>query len=821
MYVATNAANQSIVAAFEEMVERVAGRADLVVVGEGGTLDAERVSDIADLDDVAHAAAVVEIPIRESHGGEPLLVLGVDFLGDTHFLPLDVDEGEQRVVEDPLAFVNDPSAILVSRTLAERRGLDVGSKLDLMTSVGPKALVVRGVLDDSGLGAAFGGQVAIMSIDAAQMAFARGTLVDRIDVALEDGVDAEAARRAIAEVAVGGRVERPGERVRRIQKLMEPFQNGVFLSGFVALIVGMFLIYNAVGIAVAQRRREIGVLRAIGLARGRAVLLFTIEAVLMALPGVLVGLVAAQWGARLALDQTTPTIAQVFVPIRPPPPVVTAELALRGAVAGLLTTIVAALLPAFRAARVNPVESLRPAATSGMAAHVPVKSMTAVAGVLIGASWLTARTTTDPFLGACGLLLNVAGSVLLVPAGVVLLHGAVCGVADRLFGVPGRLGVDNVERTLGRSALNVAALMAAVAMTVTVSGWLSSLQGNIRKTLDTLIASDLQITAGSPLNDQYNVRFGASSIDAASKVAGVAAVVPARVLELDVNDVPMRLVGVESRAYLAELGRRGKLPEIVAGPGLAPGDLVGERRIVVNEAAARSLSLGPGSEATFASPTGKVTFAVHAVFVDHSEAALGYVDRAHFVERWKDDSVDNIDVVIAQGADVEAVAAELRRKLGGGELLFVTRSSAVADEVMKVVDQAFTYARSVELVTLLIALLGVVATMTAAVLDRLREIGMLRAIGALRRQVVGMVVTEAAFLGIVAAVTGVAVGAVQGALLLTVLESIGKGMRVDYVFPTETAVRVAALVALTAAVAGVLPGRRAATTDVKEALGYE
>jgi len=167
------------------------------------------------------------------------------------------------------------------------------------------------------------------------------------------------------------------------------------------------------------------------------------------------------------------------------------------------------------------------------------------------------------------------------------------------------------------------------------------------------------------------------------------------------------------------------------------------------------------------------------------------------------------------------VARRVRERLGGGELLFVTELDAMKRELTGMVDQAFSYARSVELVTLLIALMGVVGTMTAAVLDRTRELGMLRAIGATRRQIAAAVVVESGFLGLSAATTGIIAGLVQGALFLVLLERLGLASRLVFVFPGPDVLRIGALVVATAALAGILPARRAARLDVKEALSYE
>ena len=186
VFVAARATSAGMLASFGELVERVAGRADLMVVGDQSGVDGQLVADVAAVPGVSHAAAALEVTTHFADDQQSLLILGVDFLGDTHFLPFEA-EGGQDVVSDPLAFANDPTAILITETLAQRRKLDVGGEIELLTAEGVKTFNVRGVLSDSGPAASFGGQVAVMFLDAAQVSFARGTLVDRIDAAVSPG----------------------------------------------------------------------------------------------------------------------------------------------------------------------------------------------------------------------------------------------------------------------------------------------------------------------------------------------------------------------------------------------------------------------------------------------------------------------------------------------------------------------------------------------------------------------------------------------------------------------------------------------------------
>jgi putative ABC transport system permease protein len=217
-----------------------------------------------------------------------------------------------------------------------------------------------------------------------------------------------------------------------------------------------------------------------------------------------------------------------------------------------------------------------------------------------------------------------------------------------------------------------------------------------------------------------------------------------------------------------------------------------------------------------------VELEVRAVVVDYSsELGAGFIDRGLYVANWRDEAIDVVNLYLADGADRAAVAREARRRLGGGDAIYVTETTVLREEFLGLVNQSFAYTRSLELIVLLIALMGVIGTLVAAVLDRVREIGVLRAVGALRAQVVQALVVEAAFLGFCAAAWGVLAGAAQCALFLDTLVENLSGWRLDFVFPVAGAARIGGLVILTAALAGLVPGLRAARLDVKDALAHE
>ncbi|HEY6878122.1 MAG TPA: FtsX-like permease family protein, partial [Polyangiales bacterium] len=409
------ATNETLGSAFADMVERVAGKADLTVAGSEAGISSTLTGEIADLEGVEHAAAMLEVVTRSPKpGSAALLVLGVDLLGDTFFLPF-AQEGKHQVVKDPLAFVNDPAAILISKKLAETQGLKEGDDLPLITAEGSKTFKVRGLLEAEGPAASYGGQVAVMFIDAAQVSFARGYAVDRIDVVASEGTEVGVLRQRIEKMLNGrAKVEEPKGRTRRLVASLDTFRNGLNLMGLIALGVGTFLIYNAVSVSVAQRRREVGILRALGVTRGQAVRMFCLEGLVMALLGIALGLPLAQYLAQFAMTSVTQTVARLIVPIQPAPPQVTPMIALFGALAGVCATLIASYLPARATNDVDPAEALRSTRATANSTFGRPKLLTTLGLLSIAASPFAAAPGTERS-GYVASLTVMIGCALLVP----------------------------------------------------------------------------------------------------------------------------------------------------------------------------------------------------------------------------------------------------------------------------------------------------------------------------------------------------------------------------------------------------------------------
>lgn len=361
VFVGMHTANQSVLFAFSRTVDRIAGKTELqVTAGETG-FDEETLERVQASPSVRVAVPIIEAVVdTPSKSSGNLLVLGVDMTGDRSLRDYDLD-GDDSVIDDPLVFLAQPDSLIISRELADRNHLQVNEQLPLATTEGEKRFTVRGIMKSSGLTSAFGGNLAIMDVYAAQKMFGRGRTFDRIDLALKPGrTIAQAEAELRASLGPGFQVDPPSGRGQQFEAMLSAYSMMVGISSLFALFIGMFIIYNSFAIAVTQRRSEIGILRALGATRRQIRWLFLGESAVTGLIGSLGGLAFGVLIARGIAASIGSLISDVYGVAQHADELSTNPRLLALALAiGIATSIVAAFIPARSAARVDPVQALQ------------------------------------------------------------------------------------------------------------------------------------------------------------------------------------------------------------------------------------------------------------------------------------------------------------------------------------------------------------------------------------------------------------------------------------------------------------------------------
>lgn len=824
MVVGTTAANRAILGAFDELADRAAGKADLEIVADESGVEQSVLEALVDRPELAaHAAGRVEQTTLLADGTR-VLVVGIDFLGDLAFAPFRTREGDDPF-RDALGFVADPHAILVTDSLARARGLKVGSTLDLRTAQGVERFTVEAILEETGASSAYGGQVVILGLDAAQLAFAREGKLDRIDVSLPAGVAFDAGRAALQGfVGSRGAVERPSKRAASLARMTDAFRGGLSITAIVAVLVGMFLVYNAIGVAVSQRRREIGVVRGLGASRRAVLAVFLGEAFVLGLFGGAIGVALGAGLAKAVVSQFAPNVSRFFENIAAPTVRVDARLVGSGLALGILASLIAAWVPARRAASIPPIESMR-RDEGAISKAGPRKGALLVLAVVLSLTAAIVVRKPTAGSGLVSLLCLFVAASCAAPATVDLLARRLGPVAQALFGAAPRLGVEGVGRALGRSAQTVSALTLATALGLTLSTYTHSYERTCLAWVEQAIPADVVVSAGSPLLDRNAIAFSPAWKDAVEATPGVASVNLVRAISVPYGDLRVEVLSIESETYLARLAG-SDFRHVVRGPARLPVDALSrDPSILISENFAWKTGLGPGDHVELASPTGPHRFRIAAVVVDYSnDQGWMLIDRRWALDYWKDPRVEAIHVYSKPGVDPAALAIAIRARVAqaqGEGGLFVTTNAALKAEIRQVIEQTFGISKAAETIAMIVAVLGVIGTMIAAVLDRRREIGVLRAIGASRRQVLSMIAVEAATLGACAGLLAALVSVPASKVFVDVVAFQASGWSVPLVFPVVAWLRVVLGVTLLAGLSGLLPGASAARLVVGRALAYE
>src|SRR5215472_3585218 len=362
VFVGMHTANQSVLYAFRQTVNRIAGATQLQIsAGETG-FDEDVLNRVQAIPQIRVAVPVIEAVVSTGLPGQgDVLILGVDMTGDRGLRDYDLESGDQAIVDDPLVFLAQADSLMIAETFARDNHLGISSVIPMDTMDGRKRFTVRGIMKSSGLASAFGGNLAVMDVYAAQRVFGRGRKFDRVDLAVKEGASVEQVRRKLeALLGPGFQIQAPSERGQQFESISRIYALTANITSAFALFIGMFIIYNTFQIAVTQRRAEIGILRALGATRRQVRNIFLGESLVAGLfgsgAGLLLGIAIARamTGYIGSLLGEVYGIAQRAEEISTDPKLMTFAVAL-----GVVTSVVAAFIPARNAARVDPVQALQ------------------------------------------------------------------------------------------------------------------------------------------------------------------------------------------------------------------------------------------------------------------------------------------------------------------------------------------------------------------------------------------------------------------------------------------------------------------------------
>jgi putative ABC transport system permease protein len=826
--VAIAVVNRSLTSSFQRTIEQIAGKAVLQVSnGESGV--AESVFPlIRDTPGVQDAAAAVEgfLPVRGVER-ERLYIYGVDFLTDVairdhHFV------SSKSESEEALDFISRADSIALTESFSRRLNLPLGSKIALTTSRGKQDYTVRALLREEGMAKAFGGNLALMDLPVAQQALSKEGKLDIVDLTVEEGEKIEAVKNRLLQRLQGSaEVERPKNRGEQIELLLTSFRVGLFFVSLIALFVGFFLIYNTVLVSVTQRKREIGSLRCLGMRRGELLRFIITEALILALIGSLLGSGLGWLLAQLALLAVGETVGNLFSLLDLAPGIFTwRELGLSLA-SGVAVALLAALHPALEAIRISPLESARQTAwnpyfqgQNSWATRLGLLCL-GVSPLLIFLPLRRYEPVQQFSVGIIGMLFFLVGLAFLCPLIVKIGVKWLWPLVLRLPGstwVEARLASDSLRRNPLRTGITVATLVISLAAIFTIAAFVNSVRGSLLAWVDQMVTADLIVSSGARTSGPRNVPLKEDTLAGLKAVPGVKIVDLYRLIRSNHEGKP---IVIES--FSAGDSASVRTLPMVSGDGpRVLKEMAEGKGVILSESFQSRFGKGVDDSIELATPSGRIAFKVLGVYVDYSsDIGSVLIDRALYKKYWRDELVDAFDLWLEPSADQQTVIQEIKQRYGEEYQLFISTHGELRNTVVNIMEQSFVVNYAVEIVAVVVAIFSVINTLLASILDRTREIGVLRAIGATQTQVRRSVALEAGWIGILGGLLGLLAGTIMSYHHVVYNTKVLTGWTFQFYYPYGVAVVSILASVVLCVLAGYGPSKQAAATPIVAAIGYE
>ena len=708
---------------------------------------------------------------------------------------LDIVEGREPAV--------GAGEVLVPRRLAESLDLRIGRRVDLATATGPADVTIVGLLADRGAATSNQGDVVFTSPALARRLLGSPEATTALHVVLTSGTAADdwiAEHRGALE---GVAMQDAADVAAGFAQFIAGVSSALTLVAAVAVFIGGFLVYLTFSIAVTERTRVLGTLRALGTTARRVRRLVVTEAVILgavcSVVGLAVGYALASVtvdvvGALLELD-----LGGVGAPIGS---------ALLSVVIGTAVAALAGFVPARRAAAIDPVSAMRGGALA--IERVPRRW---VGPLLVAVGAAVNLTAGSVALTGVGMLLLLAGAVLSVHLAVGPVAGVIGVATARLAPGTGEIAVRHLRRERTRSSFTLALVMVALAVALSVAAANTSMGSSLDHILDRQ-ASAIQVFAPGALDDVAAAEIAA--------VPGVGTMSPVRFGTVDLSegsgggrDTINAFVQVIDPATYFEVS---SFPYVEGDDDAVQAALTAGGAAVLPARDANQLGVGVGDTVELSARTGREAFEVVGVY-DVIGGGFGTVLGTADLERVGAGRVNGF-LVGTDGADVEEVADAIQRSVAGPRQLVVDSPADTRAYAESQLAGFFGIAYAILVVAVGISLLGLANTLVVTILDRTREIGVLRSTGARRRQIRRMVLVEATTMATVALVLAVPLAAlVSFGIIDAQRTAIAAGL--DYVFPWVFVLPLGLVTVAVAALAAVLPARRAGRLEIVDALRFE
>jgi putative ABC transport system permease protein len=827
LIVAINIINTSVLENFRNTLELIAGPAQLeVTLGVGEVGFDESTLDIVRVDaDVEAAVPLVRGTISLADDpGETLQLFGADLMAEEDLQRYPITTAHRQEV---LRGLVDSKSILLTSAFAARHGIGLRQPVRLSTPKGVGAFSVRGLLKTEGVASAFGGQLAVMDLPAAQLALEKEGRIDQIDVVLRSGVDVETVRQRL-ETALPKSltVARPAQRGDLYERILSSFQTMLTALSLLCLVAGIYIVYNTTSTGALHRALAMAGLRIIGADGAQLFRLLMLEALVLGATGTLLGIAIGIALAGLLTGMVSDSMGIIFQ-LRFPvetlaievwhPPVV--------AVLGTTAALFASYFAARRVATLDPLEVMR-ADLGRVVGRTPSRRLVLwwLALVIISAGALALEVRLKSIAwGNFGSTLWFASSIVIAIPLVTASAALLSRTLSRLSPAAGRVAAESLFRSPTRTGVTVAAVTLVLTLAITLACVLESLRKSASSYYQEggFLVGDLVVSAVATEGGWLETPLPETMVTEIRGLAGVRSVEVARALPGQMYEGErIMLLGLSSG--LLDSSHYGPRWYHDGDPLRAAAALQAGEGVNVSIAFADRFGLRVGDRITLDTPSDLVELPIVGIVYDYmSDRGTVTINRRLLVDRWGETTVHRLSVFLEAGTLPERVRQQIAEHVGAHRRLKIMLPGEMVDYHVALINRAFAFTDAIQLLVMVVTVAGIFDLLLAAIWERRRELALWRVIGAGEPTVRQSVLIESATIGGLGAILGTAVGLITAWIWIRVNFRYLLGFYLDYHFAFDANARYVVLVMGMTILAGYTAARYATRQPVLEGIQIE
>ena len=806
---------QSARIGFQVSAEAVAGLATHAIQSDRGAIDEELFTRLKLDLDVSEAAPVVEGSVTStSLPGRTLRILGLDPFSEEPFRPYTSGTSSNL---DVGRLMTTKGGVILTEQLAAEGGLTAGDSI-LVSSYGTKwTLPIVGLFEsDDRLTRSGLSDVLVMDISGAQEIFDMIGYLTRIDLRIPDAD--RSSEQLVVKIADnlpnGLRLENVGTRSDTMAGMIQAFDVNLTALSLLAVLFGMFLIYNSMTFSIVSRRASFGRLRALGVTRDEILRSVLKEAFWIGTSGTVIGLVLGIFLAQGLIGLITQTINDLYFALSVRDISIEPVSLAKSLALGIVATVISALPPALEAAGSTPrAASIRSVLESKTKRMVPMLAWSGVALCLLG--WLILFLPTRSLgVSFISLFAIITGMAAITPLGTVALVELVKPTLAACFGTLGSMAVRGIRTTLSRTAPAIAALVISVSVTVGLGIMIDSFRGTLIDWLDGTLQADIYVSLPGPQASRASGTLSASLIQDFISTDNVVGYSTYRAVDVVRGGDTYRLVALG-------LDRRGEDAfDFQSGdPDAIMRDFQAGRGAIVSEPYAYQRQLAVGDAISLTGEISSKSLPILGIFYDYgSEQGTVMVSRGLYDTAYDDVGVTSLGLFLDENTQPDEVVSNLLTKVPVGREVIVRSNSSLRSASLEVFDRTFTVTGVLRLLAFIVAFVGVLSALAALQMERTHELGLLRASGLTSAQLKRLVIGQSGLMGFIAGVLAIPVGILLSVVMIQVINKRSFGWSIQMQIDPEVIIQGMVLALFAALLAGIYPALRMANTSPSVAL---